>query len=57
MDTRKQKSWKTYANWAETATEEIWELIKQIDNRYRYTNFDPNNDMKVQRLKEYARDN
>ena len=42
---------------AETTIEEIWELVRQIDNRYRYTSFDPNNNRKVERLKEYARDN
>ena len=30
-------------NWAEITIKEIWEIIKQNDDRFKYTSFDHNN--------------
>ena len=41
-------------NWAEITLTEIWEELKQHDDRYRFTSFSNKNPQKVSALKQYA---
>ena len=43
-------------SWAETTINEIWEILKQSNERYRYTAFDHTNPQKVDTLKQFARE-
>ena len=41
-------------NWAETILGEIWDILKQSGNRFRYSACDPPNQLEVDALKHFS---
>ena len=53
MDTPKKKSRRPRANWAEETINEIWNIIKRTNERFRYQEFDEDNEEMKNLIKEH----